>query len=188
MLMFASGAFADSPGASGRFAILDVSYVFKNTESIKTEAEQLEKQMMQLQEYSQSQQQRMRGEAQTLQSLDPASSDYAAQEEKLAGLESSIKLELVRRRSALSDAETRLYYSHYQRMQQIVRQIAKYNNIDIVLRYDSEAMDIEDPDSVLRGIMKEVVHRADSIDLTQLVLQAMNQPQVATGSATNPTR
>lgn len=174
---------AQQASTGAKVAIIDVAYIFKNAETIQSEVKKLEAEMQQLQQFGQSKQEEMRREAKMLSSFKPDSPEYAQQEEKLASMESSLKLEAIRRRKSLAEAEAGLYFTNYQRLQQIVRQVAEFNKIDLVLRYDSEGMDIEQPDTVLRSVMKTVVYRAESIDLTQLVLQAMNQTQVARAPA-----
>ncbi|QDS87790.1 Outer membrane protein (OmpH-like) [Rosistilla ulvae] len=176
---------AESPTAAGRFAIIDVAYIFKNAASIKAEVAAIEQQMAGLQRYGKAKQQEMLEEAKAIQALKPGSIEYARQEEKVAELESSLKLEVFRRRKSLADAEASLYFANYQKMHQIIAQLAQYNNIDLVLRYDGEGMDIDKPDTVLRSVMKNVVYRSDAIDLTQIVLAAMEKTQVAAKPVAN---
>ncbi|WP_417740089.1 OmpH family outer membrane protein [Rosistilla oblonga] len=170
---------AETKTSAGKFAIIDVAYIFKNAASIKAEVEAIEQQMAELQRYGKAKQQEMLKEAQAIKAFKPGSLQYAQQEEKIAALEASLKLEVFRRRKSLASAEAELYFAGYQKMHQIVSQIARYNNIDLVLRYDSESMDLEKPDTVLRSVMKNVVYRRDTIDLTQIVLAALDKTQVA---------
>ena len=162
-----------------RIAIIDVAYIFKNATPIKEEVARVEQSLKELQQQQQAKQQEMIKESQLLRTFKPGTADYVKQEEKLAKLETDIKLELVRRRKALAEAEANLYYTNYQKIKKIVTQVAEFNKIDLVLRYDSEAMDLEKPNSVLRGVMKTVVYRSPKLDLTKMVLQAVNKVQVA---------
>ncbi|QDV68108.1 Outer membrane protein (OmpH-like) [Rosistilla carotiformis] len=168
----------DSP-PPGKFAIIDVAYIFKNAECIKAEVAAIEQQMAELQNFGKAKQQELLNEAKAIKAFKPGSLEYARQEEKLAELESQLKLEVFRRRKSLADAEAGLYFDGYQKMHRIISQVAQYNNIDLVLRYDSEAMDLEKPDTVLRSVMKNVVYRADTIDLTQIVLAALDKTEIA---------
>ncbi|MEZ6089793.1 MAG: OmpH family outer membrane protein [Pirellulaceae bacterium] len=162
------------PSGGSKVALIDIEYVFQNADSIKSEIAGIEQQMVKLRQFGKSEQDKLLREAEIIKTLEPGTAAYLQQEEKVASMESSLKLETFRRRKQLADAEAALYFKNYQRIHRIVAQIAVYNNIDLVLRYDSEAMDLQQPETVLRGVMKNVVYRIDSIDLTHMVLDALS--------------
>lgn len=183
-----SRGLAQSPEPARKFAIIDIAFIFKNAISIKNEVDAIEQQMIQLQRFGKSKQQEMLNEAEAIRSLERGTVEYAQQEEKVAALESTLKLEVFRRRKRLADAETQLYFTNYRKMHRIIKQLAESNNIDVVFRYDSESMDIDKPDTVLRGVMKNVVYRSAAIDITKVVMSAMDQTQLASAPAANAIR
>ena len=127
-----------------------------------------------------------------LKTLKVGTADYARQEEHVAKLESKLRLDMVRKHKELGDAEAKLYYDNYQRIYAAVKAIATHNNIKLVLRFNSEEMDLEQNDSVARGVMKNVVYHDSTIDMTNTVMryleQQANTSQVATaGSAASAT-
>ncbi|MDA8746365.1 hypothetical protein N9N28_17215, partial [Rubripirellula amarantea] len=79
--------------------------------------------------------------------LPVCSPEYSAQEEKVASLESKLRLDMARKRKELADAEAQIYFQNYQRIAKTVELIAKHNKVNIVLRYNSENMDLEKGES-----------------------------------------
>ncbi len=59
-------------------------------------------------------------------------------------------------------------------MQQIVNWLAGQYGYVAVLRYNGEAVDANDPESILRDINKPVIWHNQGVDITQLVLQQLN--------------
>jgi len=179
---------AEQAGSTGKIAIIDVAYVFQNASNIKEEVAGIEQQMVELRDRSRERRSQIVGAARELRTLQRGTPSYRQQEENLAALESGLKLQTLRERKSLAEAEARLYLTHYSRMKQIIAQLAEYNGIDLVLRYDSEAMELANPDTVLRGVMKNVVFRSPTIDLTELVRAAMEQEIPPTKIASVPQR
>ena len=176
---------AQEHSTGAKVAIIDIAYIFQNAASIKSEIADIEQQIQRVQQFGKTEQEKLIHEAERIKTFELGTAAYRQQEEKVASMESTMKLEMFRRRKQLADAEAALYFRNYQTIYKIVAQLAEYNKIDIVLRYDSEGMNLEQPDTVLRGVMKNVVYRADSIDLTQLVLRAINEPQLAAKQASS---
>ncbi|MEZ6091005.1 MAG: OmpH family outer membrane protein [Pirellulaceae bacterium] len=142
--------------AGGKIAVIDVAYI-KNSDAIKGEVAQIENSMKAYEQEMANVRKTMQQEAELLKQYKPGTTEYAQQEEKLAGMESKVKLETIRKRKELADAEAKIYYDNYQKIRQVVKQVSEYNGIDLVLRYNSEEMELEKQDSVLRGVMKGVV-------------------------------
>ena len=61
----------------------------------------------------------------------------------------------------------------------------------MVLRYNSEEMDLERGDSVIRGVMKNIVYHDEALDMTKGVMQYLDkaiQEDVAKRGAAGTTR
>jgi len=114
-----------------------------------------------------------------LKQLNPGSPDYAALEEKVAQMESKLRLDMARKQKELADAEAKIYFQNYQRIAAGVEFLAKHYKIDLVLRYNGEDMDQSKGESVLRGVMKNVVYYDESLDMTPGVMQYLDKVLVA---------
>ena len=60
---------------------------------------------------------------------------------------------------------------------------AQHYKINLVLRYNSEDMDLEKGESVIRGVMKNIVYHDESLDMTKGVMQYLDQ---SLKTASNP--
>lgn len=166
-------ASAQQGQSAGKIAVIDVAFIFKNSDKIKSEVSQIENSMKAYEQEMATVRKTMQREAELLKTYKAGSPEYAAQEEKLAGMESKLKLETIRKRKELADAEAKIYFTNYQKIRAVVKQVSEYNGIDLVLRYNSEEMTLDKQDSVLRGVMKGVVYHSPKLDLTQMVIQAL---------------
>ncbi len=76
-------------------------------------------------------------------------------------MESKLRLDMNRKRKELADAEAKIYFDNYQLIANGVKFLAQHYKINLVLRYNSEDMDLEKGDSVIRGVMKNIVYHDD---------------------------
>lgn len=159
----------------GPIAVVDVAYIFKNDPGIKGQVEAIEAQLKAINTEVETRKNELKQAAELLKSYKPGSGEYAAQEEKVAQMESKLRLDMSRRRKELADAEAKIYFENYQQIQAAVKYIADYYKVKLVLRYNSEEMEQENGQSVIRGVMKSVVYHSADIDMTSVVLQRLNQ-------------
>ena len=75
----------------------------------------------------------------------------------------------------LQDAEARIYFDNYQLIANGVKFLAQHYKINLVLRYNSEDMDLEKGESVIRGVMKNIVYHDKALDMTQGVMQYLDK-------------
>ncbi len=176
-----------------RVGVIDVAYIFKNLPAIKAQISKVEGELKKYEAELKQKRDTLKQSAAQLKTLKVGTADYARQEEHVANLESKLRLDVGRRHQELGNAEAKIYYDNYQRIAAAVKAIATHNNIKLVLRFNSEDMDLERTDSVARGVMKNVVYHDSTIDMTNTVMRYLERQastsQVATGgsaaSATN---
>ena len=89
-----------------------------------------------------------------------------------------------RKRKELQDAEARIYYDNYQLISEGVAFLANHYKLNLVLRYNSEEMELEKGESVLRGVMKNIVYHDPSLDMTDAVMQYLDSKIAAGKPAT----
>lgn len=167
-----------------KVAIVDVASIFKNNGSIKAQVAKVEADLKAYEQQLKAQRDSLKAAAEQLKSFKVGSPEYAAQEEKVASMESKLRLEMARKRKELADAESQIYYANYQRIVEAVKFLAGHYKVDLVLRYNSEAMDPAQGESVIRSVMKNVIYHDKSMDMTAGVMQYLDKFSVA-GSAPN---
>ena len=171
-----------------RIAVVDVAYIFKNHPGIKAQVTKVETDLKNYDAELKQKRDALKTAAEKLKTFQVGSPDYSAQEEQVASMESKLRLDMARKRKELADAEARIYFENYQQIAAGVKFLANHYQINLVLRYNSEEMNQGQGDSVIRGVMKNIVYHDDALDMTKGVMQyldkAIANPSIATGGAT----
>ncbi|MEM1069887.1 MAG: OmpH family outer membrane protein [Planctomycetota bacterium] len=172
-----------------RIAVVDVAYVFKNHPGIKNQVAQVEADLKAYDAELKAKRDELQQAAEQLKTFKVGSPDYAAQEERVAQLESKLRLDMQRKRQELAEKEAKIYFDNYKLISEGVKFLAGHYKINLVLRYNSEDMNKENGDSVIRGVMKNIVYHDESLDMTKGVMQYLDQRlKVASGQGTSATR
>ena len=176
-----TASFASAQDA-GRVAILDVAKVFKENASfdakvkaIKAEADKLKLQIT-------AEQDRIKAEVMKLRGMEAGpkrnqmEADLEQQHTRLRTLTRQNESELLNR-------EARVYFDTYQEMQAVVESMAKQYGLSLVLRFDSESIDPNNRNEVIKGVNRAVVfHR--QLDLTSEVSKQLNDRMAAAPATT----
>lgn len=173
-----------------RIAVVDVAKIFKEHPGIRAQVEKIETELKTYDGQLQGKRQELKQAAEKLKTYKVGTPDYSQQEELVASMESKLRLEMARKRKELSDAEARIYYDNYQKIVAGVKFLAEYHNINLVLRYNSEEMNLEQGDSVIRGVMKNIVYHDQGLDMTTGVMQYLDKTmdRVASPPASSQSR
>jgi Skp family chaperone for outer membrane proteins len=175
---------ASAEDTGHRIAVVDVAYIFKTHPGIKAQVEKVENDLKAYDVHLQAKREELKQAAEQLKTFKVGSPEYAAQEERVASMESKLRLDMARKRKELADAEAKIYYENYQLIANGVKFLANHYNIDLVMRYNSEDMDLEKGDSVIRGVMKNVVYHDEALDMTKGVMQYLDRRIAARQNAT----
>lgn len=172
------------PASAGtKIAIVDVARILKDHPGIKSQMQQIEQELKNFDASFKAKNEELKNEVAVLKDLVPGTPDYTRQEEKIAQIESRGKLDFGRRRKELIDAEAKIFHDNYQLISQMVSSVAVTNQIGIVFRYNSEEMDLTDKDSLIRGVMKNIVYHDAGLDMTDLVMKMLDQHFARTANA-----
>ena len=170
-----SGSVSAQESGGHRIAVVDVAKIFKEHQGIRAQVEKVENDLKSYDAQLQGKREELKQEAEKLKSYKVGTPDYTDQEEKVASMESRLRLEMARKRKELADAEARIYYENYQKISAGVAFLADYHKINLVLRINSEDMDLEQGDSVIRGVMKNIVYHDKRLDMTVGVMQYLDE-------------
>lgn len=184
LVLAPTAAMAQGDSSPHRVAVIDVAKIFKENPGIKSQVEAVEKNLKDYDATLAGKRDALKAEAAKLKSFEVGSPNYTAQEEIVAGMESKLRLEMARKRKELADAEAKIYFDNYQLIQGVVRDVAVHNKITLVIRHNSEPMDEEKGDSVVRGVMKNVVYHDPTIDMTNFVMQELSRRIAKAGGNT----
>ena len=107
-------------------------------------------------------------------------------EEDVARRSSELKLKIAMQRKEFMLREARMYHQTYVEIGEVVKYHCEQNGIDVVLRFNAEPVDVENPESVLMKVNNQIVHYAPNLDVTGAVLSTIYR-QYGIDPA-NPTR
>ena len=187
----ASGTAKAQDSAPHRVAVVDVAYIFKNHPGIKAQVAKVEADLKAFDAELKQKREEIKTMAAKLKGLNAGSPEYTDLEEKLAEADSKLRLDMARKRKELADAEAKIYYDNYLHIANGVKLIAKHNKINLVLRYNSEDMNQSEGQSVIRGVMKNIVYHDETLDMTPTVMTYLNgvlKSNIAAGASPDPRR
>ncbi|QDV45757.1 Outer membrane protein (OmpH-like) [Stieleria neptunia] len=170
-----TGTASAQDSAPHRVAVVDVAYIFKNHPGIKVQVANVEGDLKAYDAELKQKREQLQNTAAKLKTLSPGSPEYAQLEEQLASMDSKLRLDMARKRKELADAEAKIYFDNYQQIAAGVKFLANHYKINLVLRYNSEEMNQAQGESVIRGVMKNIVYHDAALDMTPGVMQYLDK-------------
>ncbi len=175
-----------APTPTVPIAMIDVSYIFKNHIRFKQMMQSLRAEIEEVDAMMKAENDALRQMAEQLEREKPGTPNYKALEEQLAKRRADLQVQMGLRRKEFLSRESKVYYTVYQEIEQVVRYYAMQNNIAAVLRFNGEPVNPDDPDTILREINKPVIYFAQGLDITQVVLDALNRSAAQTATPVQP--
>jgi Skp family chaperone for outer membrane proteins len=161
---------ADSGGV--QVALIDIAKCFKNhpgfnrqLEAVKADVASFDKEMAAKRNQVTSQQSQLADFA-------VGSPEYKKTDAAITKQVSDMQVSAQLKKKDLLLEEARIYYNAYNEIMAEVEAAALRYNINLVLRFDSSAIDPHDRNSVLQGVNRPVVHQK-GLDITGIVLEAL---------------
>jgi len=104
--------------------------------------------------------------------------DYKRLEEDITRRQADLATRVQLQKKDFLLREARVHYTVYQEILQEVDYFAASRGISMVLRFNSEPVDVERPDDVLRHINKPIVWVPQGCNITPYVLERLNRAQL----------
>ncbi|MCA9119144.1 MAG: OmpH family outer membrane protein [Planctomycetaceae bacterium] len=161
-------------------AVVDVGYIFKNATRFKQAMDDIKNDDERFKQEVLAKQEAMQADVQNLQKMGKGTTDYKILEEKLAGDQTKLRLDMARKQKERVEEEAKIYFNAYRELEDHINKFATTYGIDLVLRFNGEEMDQSQPESVLNGINRFVVYQRD-LNITGHILDQMNR-----GTPTTP--
>lgn len=170
---------ATAQDQAGRVAILDVAKVFKLNKSFDSKVTAIKAEADRLKTSITAEQDRIKAAAADLRNMQ-AGEDRNNLEYQLEQQLTKLRTQTRQQEAALLNREARVYFETYGEMQTVVSEMATQYGLSLVLRFDSEEIDPNNRNEVIKGVNRAVVfHR--KLDLTTLVSDALNARMAAAG-------
>lgn len=166
-----------------KIGVVDIKYIFENHPTMKAKIEQVDAEIRAEEESINKRREAILKDLEKLREYKEETTEYRTQEEKIAGAESELKLEFMRKEKEFAKKKAQVLLDTYKEIQSSVKAMADYHKISVVLRYSKDEMDSEKPATVTQGIGRDIVYFSDSIDLTSAILQLLNRSNVSNAPA-----
>ncbi|MCG8451304.1 MAG: OmpH family outer membrane protein [Pirellulales bacterium] len=174
-----------SPSANASrygIGVVDISYVFKKYSRFTTAMESIKQEMQKVESQLKSERDTIQAKEEQARQYNPSSPEYKQLDEDVARLKAELQLKVGRVRKDILEREAKVYYQTYLEVTQAVQYYAQQHNLGLVLRFDGNPIDPNNPKAILQGINKNVVHQ-NGIDITPDVLSLLERGGTAGGVA-----
>ena len=163
-------------------AVVDISAIFKRHVRFKTTMDQMKKEMEGIETELKADRQKIAEQEQQRTQFNAGSAEYKQLDEEIARQMAEFQLKMGKLRKDFLEREAKVYYQTYLEVVDAVKYYAERQSIGLVLRFNSEPVDANRREEVLREINKPVVVE-DRIDITGDVLVLLNRDTGATSAA-----
>ena len=178
----------DQPAAAGASAhqvgLIDMAHIFKNYEKFKAETQGLQAAAEQAEAKAKDMVAQMQAKQGQMQGLAAGSADYNKLEAEIISLQTQLQtFQQVERRDIVRK-QADVYKKIYVEVQGAVAQYAKYYNYTLIMRFNREDVaEATDAQQIIQGMNRQVVWYRTQDDLTDPILQYLNDQYKRTASA-----
>ncbi len=174
-----------APVAAGgpRLALIDIGRIFKHHARFKSMMEDMKADVQQAEARVKAERDAITKLSERLQEFRKGTQEYKSLEEELARRQADLSVQMSMQRNEFLQREARIYHNVYQEIWQATDYFCREHGIEMVLRFSSEPVDPDRPDSVLTNINKPVVWYDRGLDITDAILQELNRSSMPPASA-----
>jgi Skp family chaperone for outer membrane proteins len=168
---------------SPNIVLLDVSYVFDHLPRFQQVMNDMKKDVTNADAAVKAENSAIQKLAQELELKSRGSPDYKRMEEQVITRKANLAAQVETQRREFMQRETKIYYDCYRQIQVVVNDYCAANNIDMVLRFSSDPVDPDNPNSVINTINKPVVTYVRDRDITPDILDILTKRSTSTGGS-----
>jgi outer membrane protein len=169
------GAAPAEEGRPHRVGLIDMAHVFKNYKKFDSLREDLKAQIADSEKQAKAMAAEIKSVQDEMKQLKEGSPDFAKKEQDLAKM--TAEFETFRRstqREILKE-ESAIYHTVYMEVADAVRKYSNHYKYTLVLRFNREDLNPEDPQGLIQGMNRQVVFYLPEDDMTDSVLDYLNK-------------
>ena len=157
--------------AGGGIAVIDIGKIFEAYPRFQQQKEALKAEVQQAEASMKAEADALQSSLEQLKEFKPGTPQYKQLEEQIASKRANMNVAVQLQRKDFLQKEAGMYHQAYREVQDQVQMIASRYGIVAVFRINSEKVDQDQPEQILRNIQKTLVWHHPNLDITQLVLQ-----------------
>ncbi|MGW8255915.1 MAG: OmpH family outer membrane protein [Thermoguttaceae bacterium] len=168
-------------GFRPNIALLDVSYLIKHHPRYKAMIDALMADGDKFEAEVNHENASIRQLGEKLNTYRQGSPEHKQMEEEIARRQADLTVKVKLQRNDFLQREAKIYHSVYKEIAQEVEHYCANNNIDMVLKFNGDPVDVDKPGSILSYINKQVVWYDKNRDITPIILDAVRKRNGAQG-------
>jgi len=157
-----------------RVGLIDMAHVFKHYKKFDSLREDLKSQIGGSEEQAKELAEQIKKLQLEMKELKEGTPEFTAKEQKMNKL--ALDFESFRKstqREILKE-ESKIYHTVYMEVSDAVKKYSKYYGYTLVLRFNREDLNPEDPQGLIQGMNRQVVFHRNEDDMTESVLAHLN--------------
>lgn len=157
-----------------RVAVVDIKYILENHVGFKKSMEGLKSQFDKAGEELKSERLRINNLEMKLREVKPSTPDYNELDEEVNRAKSEWTLNANKQKKEIRKTESKILWDVYYEVKTQTKRYCEQNRIDLVISFNGEPIDPEQPQQVVRGVSKPIVYHHPGIDITPHILASLN--------------
>jgi len=170
ILCAAGAAHAQNAGV----AIIDLGYIFKNHAGFQAATTEMRKEVEAADTDFKNKKEMIRKMIEKIESYNKGSVEYKQLEEEITKAQAALGLEVNRAKKNFVERESKIYYEVYQQVLDEVKRYAETAGVVLVLRFNGDPADKNNPEEVLRNVNQAIVYYHQTIDITPIIRDRLN--------------
>lgn len=168
-------AAAAAPAIPHKVGLIDMAFVFKNYKKFETLREDLKVEIAESEEKAKVMQKETAELQGQLKQFQEGSPEYTKVEKQLVN--KAAEFENFRRQMSREflKKESQIYLQVYNEVSKMVEKYAVFYKYTLIMRFNREDLDTENPTQLLQGMNRQVVYYRGDDDITQPVLESLNK-------------
>jgi Skp family chaperone for outer membrane proteins len=184
---------ASAPVTRPTVAVVDVGYILENHPTMKSEIERIEAEMKKADaEFAGKRDSIIKKMDALKEQFTEGTKEYENQEKSIAEMDTTFRLELLKKRKEFDEARAKVIYNVYTGINDVVKYYCDQTGTGLVLRASREKMDPKKPETVQIVMSQEVLYFQPNADITNWVLDALKsrsgQASAPAGGNADPAR
>jgi len=163
-------------------AVIDVGFILKNHARLDQMRKQLQADAQANEQVFKQEAEEIRKLAERLDSYNSGTPEYKQVEEAIAKRQSDYQVRLKLQRKDFAQREAKMMHMIYTEIMQEVDYFAANHGVLMVFRVDTERVDSDKPDDVMREMSRPIVWYPQGCNITQYILERVNRSGMNVGS------
>ena len=170
-----SAAAAAATNIPHKVGLIDMAYVFKNYKKFESLREDLKVEISDSEEKAKEMQKGIVELQQKMKGLVEGAPEYSKYEQQ--AVKQAAEFENFRRQMSREflKKESQIYLQVYNEVSKMVEKYATHFNYTLIIRFNREDLDTENPQQLLQGMNRQVVYYRPNEDITTPVLESLNK-------------